>query len=863
MKINWTHFLIIFFTCFLFLISILLYSKNYLILGGEGNYYINFELSKGAGSFAWVSVNAGTGASSPTLNGLAVIFDFFSLLQKLGASLKLVNTILIFLVYTLPFLSMMWMLHKTIKVNFFTSYILSLFYVLNPFSTYHLQGLMFWNTAPLFVLPIIFGCIYKYYFKKFKLFLLFGFLTALFAFSFSNIPYLGIFHIFLFISIIIIPYIRTVKFDLKIILRNLFISELSFILFNAWWFINLLRFQMQDLKNYYTSAFAIGWAISAAGTAGIMERIFSLKTLVMNERGNFFSDLYNSFPISIVLFIPFLLIIWNLFKETGEQKNTRNKGTVLVFGFILIVLFLNKGVNEPFIGIYLWLLNYIPFFIIFKSPLEKFSVLLVFLLTIALVQVFRNTKLKWPYYLITIYLMVCSIPYVTLNLFPEYKFEQSDKYISKQYLDKKGYFEARQLLNNNKLDYRVLSLPGSDNYQVTILNHDGNKYYRGMDPFMYSVNKPLIAAYTSPMSNLDYIFTNFSNAPVEEGLLNIYNIKQIAIDKDMYPAFGFREKESVKKLIEIFSAKNKEQRFDPMQMFKRDNFLPHFYTPQTLITTTQPLETLPEIVSQKGYDIRSAIYFNSKIKVTDNKIKIKFNPNELKKKTVINTPVLEFKKIDPTKYRIVVHGARGEFPLVFSESFHEGWNAYISNIKLNSNNQISNYKIIDGNSDDQASGGEVKSFIDNGWVTTLGDGKEKEIKHVKWENDKEVFDYSEKYKIDFISKNFQDTIQNDNLPSGPFYETWFKKPIDNNKNHSLVNGYANSWLINTETLCSTQSNCKKNADGSYDFEVVVEFWPQKLFYIGLAISGVTLVGCLLYLAWSWARRKKLGITKNV
>src|SRR3990167_4076531 len=129
MKINSLRLLTIFLTCLLFLISILLSSKNYLLLGSEGNYFTDFKLIRAVGSSTWVSINAGTGAPNPTLNGLAVIFDFFSLLQTLNIPLKFINVTLAFLVYALPFLSMMWMLYKTMKINFYTSYILALFYV--------------------------------------------------------------------------------------------------------------------------------------------------------------------------------------------------------------------------------------------------------------------------------------------------------------------------------------------------------------------------------------------------------------------------------------------------------------------------------------------------------------------------------------------------------------------------------------------------------------------------------------------------------------------------------------------------------------------------------------------------------------
>lgn len=39
-------------------------------------------------------------------------------------------------------------------------------------------------------------------------------------------------------------------------------------------------------------------------------------------------------------------------------------------------------------------------------------------------------------------------------------------------------------------------------------------------------------------------------------------------------------------------------------------------------------------------------------------------------------------------------------------------------------------------------------------------------------------------------------------------------------------------------------------------ELVIEFWPQRLFYVGIGISGATLLGCLAYLGYDFMRRKK-------
>jgi hypothetical protein len=281
------------------------------------------------------------------------------------------------------------------------------------------------------------------------------------------------------------------------------------------------------------------------------------------------------------------------------------------------------------------------------------------------------------------------------------------------------------------------------------------------------------------------------------------------------------------------------------------------------------VDELPRILSQDNCETRSAVFFENQNPSKN----MEFLKGQARITTNEKLPVIEFKKINPTKYRVRVHSANGKFPLVFSESFHEGWRAYVTQVeseKLKVKSNLESYRILDGNNDDQASKEELEDFIQKGWVSELGDGKEKIIKHSKWnsDNQKEELDYVEKYNIDFVSRNFQDTIQNDNLPKGNIFETWFQKPLPE-ENHLVANGYANSWVIDVDEVCDPKNNssnssgasCVRNDDGSYDFEMVVEFWPQRLFYIGAGISGLTLLACLLYLGYDWRKKRKLRVNE--
>lgn len=909
------------------LIALIIYSWGYLLLGAEGNFITNFQLTKTYGSYSWVPLINGTGFPVATLNILVGIFDFFALLQNLGYSYKTVNTAGVLLIYILPYLSMFWLLKRVLKVNFYTSYLMALFYTFNPLFIFMAQSMMFWNMAPFFVLPLIFGCIYKYYYQSTKLFLSFGTLSALLAFSFSNIPYLGVFQILLIISVILIPMMRKKGGNVKRILGNWILLQTSFVLFNAWWIINLLRFNLQDLSAYYTTEFATNWAITnATDGSGMLLKILTFTTRLY-EGENYFADLFLNTPIRIILLIPIILIIISLLKEHASQEYPkRRKYFLTVTLFLSIIIFLQKGPNEPLGGIYVWMLENIPYFIIFKTPAEKFSVLVVFLTALALTHCLKNSNRIWSFILIIVFLIPNIIPFATLNFIPEPPFskgstEQENKYVSKKYKYKEGYFEAAESINKNKLDYRYVSL-SSNNYQETILNHDGNKYYRGMNPFLHATNKPFITAYSGPTQEYyDSIYKNLSKS-TKNLPFDIYSIRKIVFNQDILGPFPLNKNESPEKIYTGLSKQYERRDFDSISIFTREEYLPHIYTGSNIMITSTDGNNLKEIMKDRSYKPQSVIYFenqnepehNAQIQqLQKNRQALKFNDEKIlkikkelkyvnKEISALNTqmiqqtnieskkqneqinreissnmkkqngllqeqtqlikklPILEYRRINPTKYRVIIHNALGEFPLVFSEAFHQGWKMYLGKTAIETGKKpnpadLSNYKILDQNESDQASKETLEDFLREGLITTLGDGKEKTIIHQKMKNNNAIFDYEEKYMIDFISKNFQGTIQNDNLPDGKRYETWFKEPMEKNTNHLKANGYANSWLLNTDSICRNESSCHKNPDGTYTIETIIEFWPERLLYVGLAITAGTFLINLAVLGFISQRKR--------
>ena len=100
-------------------------------------------------------------------------------------------------------------------------------------------------------------------------------------------------------------------------------------------------------------------------------------------------------------------------------------------------------------------------------------------------------------------------------------------------------------------------------------------------------------------------------------------------------------------------------------------------------------------------------------------------------------------------------------------------------------------------------------------------------------------DYESKKNLTQAVEKYQNVFWNKDT-----YEIWGKDPIAQ-KRHYQVNAYANSWYIIPEDV-----------EGRQDYELIIEFWPQRLFYYGAIASLVGLAGCLVYLALIFRRKNR-------
>lgn len=75
--------------------------------------------------------------------------------------------------------------------------------------------------------------------------------------------------------------------------------------------------------------------------------------------------------------------------------------------------------------------------------------------------------------------------------------------------------------------------------------------------------------------------------------------------------------------------------------------------------------------------------------------------------------------------------------------------------------------------------------------------------------------------------------------------------------HIRLNNTMNAWYIDPSKLCA-DSACKREADGSYDIDLTMQFASQHWFYVGATISGLAWAGTVSYFAYAvWHGRRKI------
>lgn len=541
-------------------------------LGGDGDFHLSYA-NVLRYFFSWSEDGLGTpNYAVEAVWPLPVILALLEPEIGIWGAKLLLNS----LIYSLWFASA-YLICMELKVPPFRSFLLSLFFVLNPFALSHLSRLNMALTAAPAAMMFFFWIILRNYGRGLKFFFLFGTASSLFAFANTNPPIMAVMQFSIIASVVIAHLCRGER-PVEAVWNYLIVLS-SFVLFNAWWLANLVSFVSSgaDRAMYTGETASALLKVVMTGTDTILPRVLTLRTgFTVNPDENFFGFFYNSGPAVVFSAIPFAA-------ACIYAAAARHKGSVPVIAALVLALgtaFFAKGTDAPFGSVYALLFEHAPFFNIFKGPIEKFGVLFLFSFTIFLALMGRTLGPgagKAFDSVLALYAAFFCLPFLGGQLFPasavpEIKGHTSgDEVDTFAYTDRPGFMEARAHVDAGEGEFRVLAMPGNRDYYAVTFVMRSNRVYSGVDPVFSNAKKPFII-YGASTADL-------YNGVREKGferLLGIYNVGAISVNSAAIPRYGFAGGSPLE-LFSIFGGMDSRS-FGDIAFFEPDKgFLPKIY----------------------------------------------------------------------------------------------------------------------------------------------------------------------------------------------------------------------------------------------------------------------------------------------
>ncbi|RZD16869.1 MAG: hypothetical protein EVJ46_01125 [Candidatus Acididesulfobacter guangdongensis] len=568
------------------------------------------------------------------------------------------------------------------------------------------------------------------------------------------------------------------------------------------------------------------------------------------------------------------------------------KKFIMIILLFLLGIYFSIGAKPPFSDIKIWLFQHLPFTKLFNEnyAFNSFVVVsasILFAYGIGIIYNAIKKKLRYLYaniiisILLFIFLGLYVFPLWSNNIFKGYQFYNGKKIlfsikIPDYYNKVKKYFKQR------KVNYNILTLPlvSSENHYNWHFGFEGN----GLTFLLYEHSS--ISNLMHGLFSQDILINKFQNNDYKKFInaANLFSIKYIVLQNDILEYHKYYtliknhfnlkhiSKAELRSILNTSKGIKLARKFGKLDIYKISDkyFLFKVWTPKRVIFVKHELKLhdldnyMVPIAMQNSFKVRTAVFaklfsqnrHSERIKNHElNNIADKYSKQySLINKTLyipesdktlkisetvkkITAPTIEFKEINPSKYAVIVHNAKASFPLIFNLMYLKGWDVYPqvypkkTNVNYSENNFNHNNNV-----------GDMSTQPDsNTYKNTIFPGNK------------------------FISKDINGTAQNNNIPDGHILQTLFEKPLPA-KYHFVADGYSNSWWINLNYIKKLgRQYYKVNKNGTVNFELIIDYWPQRLLYIGLIISGSSLFIIIAYLIYDATRKRKnkKGIKNNI
>ena len=378
----------------------------------------------------------------------------------------------------------------------------------------------------------------------------------------------------------------------------------------------------------------------------------------------------NYYILIIQLFFFCLAIFCNFIIKNNKENVALNRLKQFLLATILIFYLFSLGPKIRWENIFMFFWNHVPIFSSFRSIFKflfpiyfSLIILIIFSLdSLKKIRIFKYLILIWLLPSLLVFFRQSSLQRMNEYKIPEY-YNKIEAYFNKgvagyiKIIPDQSWYSIFNWKPNGTDSVNILPYYIKDSVLYNFATHASKDPKSKLND---TLNELLLACDSSQFGRLN-----------TEKILNAYSIQKVVLQKDVQLRLANHFCIDRLKSLSFLAL---HEKFGSLEIFNNDSndFVPIFYAATNLILTNQDSTTFPYIVSETNYATKSVVLFKNQnsdfMNFTDN---TKFNE--------ANLPSINFKKINSTKYKVLIRNAKDSFLLVFNQSFHKDWRLYLIN----------------------------------------------------------------------------------------------------------------------------------------------------------------------------------------
>lgn len=593
-----------------FLNAVLLLSwfRSGLIFGGgdTGLPLYNPHLVTQITQYMWWG-QQGTGYSYPGLISSFPMYFFLSIFQKIGFNPFALQVI--FFGGVLVFASFgMYLTMKLLIKNRWISFLITLFYIINPYSMINVWHRGSYNG--MVMLAILPWTLYLFYRglteRKVKFSMLLVLLTPFFGYVFNTPAFIATWCFFIAVVWCFLFVLYAIpKKQKTFYIGYLLTFAILFVGINLWWLIPFFHVAPSNLFGTSTLGGNIG---SLRGVSQYFTLPYAFRGIgtfyPINQQD--WGTIYTNPFFDALSFIEFGFVVVSFFYSRK----------IKFFGFFLflylIAVFISKGTGVPFGDLITFAFSIFPYLSVFRNPFEKFGILIPFaesfLAGYGLYYIYTNSKSKL--FKVGVLILLCGFlvyewPFFTGNVFGNLSYSSSVK-VPKEYDRVDDWFRK-----NGARNPRIFHLPFALGDGIIYKWEYG---YWGLESSQLffpgsSISHYLGFEFVDQQYKLLALSVRNHNLKMFESMLRKLAVNYIVIHKDVdFMAYREDTLQNIESFINTVPFLEKKATLGNIEIFKVRDKKEDLVALQTINNTVQVYgrtTNIPHLVSR---DVHSAIY---------------------------------------------------------------------------------------------------------------------------------------------------------------------------------------------------------------------------------------------------------------